>query len=154
MSISALIRFDSFASSLRQQAIMDSRVIPVSCCGRDPTRRLSTERYLSRDPEPSLRLQGGGRRRRWCRYGAGWMDRGTGGGEPPACLGPRCEVVSPSREQLRLQAVCSRQITGDSDKGREPRDGWWGLPEMLCLNAAKNDCNRCKISHLIPGLYH
>lgn len=28
LSISALIRFDSFASSLRQQAIMDSRVIP------------------------------------------------------------------------------------------------------------------------------
>ena len=31
LSISALIRFDSFASSLKQQAIMDSKVITAKC---------------------------------------------------------------------------------------------------------------------------
>lgn len=115
LSISALIRFDSFASSLRQQAIMDSRVIPSGFSspvktGPDHTR---TRFQLMPSPQSSLRCQA---RRRWSVGLDGWVER-TGGGE--SSCGPRCQVVPPAEncDFTRVFAVKSREIRTGRESG-------------------------------------
>lgn len=127
LSISALIRFDSFASSLRQQAIMDSRVIPPLSCG-SPDQTGPDEHWLtgfrfSRIPGPRLALKQARRRRSvgldWTGRTDGWMD-GRGWGRGDLAKGPRCQVVPPAgkkRDFTRMFHRKSREIhTGKGSK--------------------------------------
>lgn len=126
LSISALIRFDSFASSLRQQAIMDSRVIPSalgSPAHTEPGNACPRSRLLpQKNPRRSLRSPA---EEGLCRGGR--MDgRDWGGGE--TSLGASPSSCPPGRERLRLRPGVlgkSREIHtggGSQETVGPPRD--------------------------------
>lgn len=146
LSISALIRFDSFASSLRQQAIMDSRVIPSgfgSPVSTEPGNTCPRFQLLP-NTRYSLRSQARGLSVRL----DGWMD-GTGGGE--TSYGPRCQVVPPAESNCDSTRVFSANH-GRFRQGREPGDGG---ASPRCSSATIQLMIKLlkQISHLIPGLY-
>lgn len=122
LSISALIRFDSFASSLRQQAIMDSRVIPSSFGSPVKTGPRHT---VSAYPESAIfaSISGVGL--------SGWTD-GWDWGEGILAKGPRCQVVPPSKCDFTRVFSANHGRFGQGEGVRRR----WGLPEMLYLNTA------------------
>lgn len=144
LSISALIRFDSFASSLRQQAIMDSRVIPSgfgSPVYTGPDKYLPT---VSAYPESPVLASTSGEEV-VCRAGR------TGLGEGRLARGLAVKL-SPQPRTTATSPGCSRQITGDSDRGGESGDGGasprCSTVTLLMLKLLQ------KSSHLKPYLYH
>lgn len=110
-SISALMRFDSFTSSLRQQAIMDSSVMAAAAAAAAAAATGTGGAAAAAATRGGGGRRGGGRERRRMRKGRACS--GGGGFALPA--------ARPQRRRLRLLLLLRRPLSdGDPAPSRQP----------------------------------